>query len=145
MYTNLSQLLRITFGIMLAALLFVPFGVFYSRAEPYLIGFLFGFSLPVGYVSLLCGILLIFYPKLAFSKRISLESFMVSIGLSLILAFLVFPPKLLINLFTGSNFSANQIDIDFPMGNAAVWGLSLLSISSGLSIKLAKRTSKKES
>lgn len=65
------QLLRLIFGAMLVTLLFVPFGAYHTRTEPYVLGLLFGFNLPVGYIALLCGILLILYPKLAISKKIA--------------------------------------------------------------------------
>lgn len=63
---------------------------------------------------------------------------MVLIGFSLLFSFLVCPTKQLINLFSGTHFNADQIDIDHSVGNAAVWALSLLSISSGCDIKIAK-------
>jgi hypothetical protein len=130
----MAQLIRLSYGCILAVLLFVPFGVYHSTVEPYITGFLFGYNLPVGYVSLLLGAIVIFYPKIAISKRVSLQSFMPLIGLALIVSFLLSPKDAFINLFNGANFSPSQIDVDFPIGNALVWGMSLLSISAGLAI-----------
>jgi hypothetical protein len=126
------QLLRLAYGVMLGALLFTPFGVYHSRVEPYIIGYLWGYNLPVGYVGVLLGILAVLYPRLNALRRLRFSSFMPFIGLFLLLSFFFSPKDYFINLIHGTNFSPAEIDVDFAVGNSAVLGLSLLSIAFGL-------------
>ena len=126
------QFLRLTYGVMLGALLVTPFGAYHSISEPYITGHLWGYHLPIGYVGLLLGILAVGYPKLAFLKNRNFGSLMVLIGLLLLLSFVLSPKEYFINLIHGTNFSSSQIDVDIPVGNSAVWGLSLLSTALGL-------------
>jgi hypothetical protein len=126
------QLLRLAYGIMLGALLFTPFGVYHSRVEPYIIGYLWGYNLPIGYIGVLLGILTVLYPRLNALRRLRFSSFMPFIGLFLLLSFLFSPKDYFINLIHGTNFSPAEIDVDFAVGNSAVLGLSLLSIAFGL-------------
>jgi MFS family permease len=131
-HTMRLQLLRVAYGVMLGALLVTPFGVYHSRAEPYITGYLWGYHLPVGYVGLLLGIVAMLYPRLHALKRLRFSAFLLFIGLSLFLTFLISPKDYFINLMNGTNFSPAQIDIDFALGNPAVLGLALLSIAFGL-------------
>ncbi len=133
------QLLRSVYGIMLAALLVTPFGVYHSRVEPYVAGFLWGYHLPVGYIGLLLGVMVILYPRLDMFRRLRLSSFMPFIGLALLLSLLVFPSDSLINLIHGTSFSSAQIDLDYPVGRIAVLALSLLSIIIGAVSSLLPR------
>jgi hypothetical protein len=55
------QLLQVAYGVMLGALLFTPFGVYHSRVEPYITGYLWGYHLPVGYVGVLLGMVAVLY------------------------------------------------------------------------------------
>jgi hypothetical protein len=126
------QLLRLAYGVMLGALLFTPFGVYHSRVEPYITGYLWGYNLPIGYVGLLFGITVVLYPRFNALRRLRFSSFMPFIGLFLLLSFFVSPKDYFINLIHGTNFSSVQIDVDFAVGNSAVLGLSLLSIAFGL-------------
>jgi MFS family permease len=126
------QLLRLAYGVMLGALLVTPFGVYHSRVEPYITGYLWGYNLPVGYVGLLLGMVAVLYPRLHALRRLRFSAFMLFIGLSLFLTFLFSPKDYLINLLHGTNFSPAQIDVDFVLGNSAVLGLSILSIVLGL-------------
>ena len=86
------QLLRLTYGVMLSALLVMPFGAYHSRVEPYIIGFLWGYHLPIGYVGLLLGIVVVLYPRLNKLRSLRFSSFMPFIGLFLLL-FFFFSPK----------------------------------------------------
>lgn len=126
------QLLRVAYGVMLGALLFIPFGVYHSRVEPYITGYLWGYNLPVGYIGLLLGAAVILYPRLHALRRLRLNAFLSLIGLSLFLTFLFSPKDYFINIINGTNFSPAQIDVDFAVGNSAVLGLSILSIAFGL-------------
>jgi MFS family permease len=126
------QLLRLAYGVMLGALLFTPFGVYHSRVEPYITGYLLGYNLPIGYVGVLLGIVAVLYPRLNALRRLSFSSFMPFIGLFLLFSFFFSPKDYFINLIHGTNFSSVQIDVDFALGNSAVLGLSLLSIVVGL-------------
>ena len=125
------QLLRVAYGVMLGALLFIPFGVYHSRVEPYITGYLWGYNLPVGYVGLLLGVVAILYPRLDALRRLKFSAFLLFIGLSLFLTFLFSPGDYFINLFNGTNFSSAQIDVDFAVGNSAVLYLALLSMVVG--------------
>ena len=137
------QLLRLVYGVILGALLVTPFGVYHSRSEPYIIGSLWGYHLPIGYVGLLLGLLVVLYPRLSTLRSLKFSSLMIFIGLSLLLSFLFFPKDYFINLLHGTSFSSSQIDVDFSLGNSAVLGLSLLSIIFGL-ISVFTRYPKKE-
>ena len=126
------QLLRLVYGVMLSALLVTPFGVYHSRSEPYITGSLWGYHLPIGYVGLLLGIVVVLYPRLNALRSLRLSSLMPFIGLFLLLSFYFSPNYYFINLLHGTSFSSFQIDVDFPLGNLAVLWLSLLSIALGL-------------
>jgi len=121
---------------MLFAILFTPFGVYHSRSEPYIIGNLWGYDLPIGYIGLASGLLVILYQKIDFLKKSKFGSIMIIIGIFLLLSFLFSPKDFFINLLNGTSFSAGQIDIDSPVGNSAVWGLSLFSIITGLLLRI---------
>jgi hypothetical protein len=135
------QLVRLVYGVMLGALLVMPFGVYHSTAEPYIVGSLWGYYLPVGYIGLLLCMVVIFYPKFSTLRSIRFGALMVIIGLSLLLTFIFSPIDYFINLLHSTSFSAGQIDVDFIVGNSAVLGLSLLSIVVGLASLLQKRGS----
>jgi hypothetical protein len=126
------QLLRLAYGVILGALLVTPFGAYHSRVEPYIIGYLWGYHLPIGYVGLLLGIAVVLYPRLNKLRSLRFSSFMPFIGLFLLLSIFFSPKYYFINLIHGTNFSPWQIDVDFPVGNSAVLGLSILSIVFGL-------------
>src|SRR3990172_12159618 len=128
------KVLRVAYGLLLVAVLFVPFGAYHSRVEPYLIGFLWGYQLPVGYVALVSGLLVILYPKLT-ALRGRLDFLVVAIGLVLLLSFMLSPKDFFINLLHGTSFSSAQIDVDSPVGNILVWGLSLLSLALGFVLR----------
>jgi hypothetical protein len=126
------QLLRLAYGVMLGALLVTPFGVYHSRVEPYIMGYLWGYNLPIGYIGVLLGIAVFLYPRLNALRSLRFSLFMPCIGLFLLLTFFFSPKDYFINLFNATNFSSVQIDVDFAVGNSAVLGLSLLSIAFGL-------------
>jgi hypothetical protein len=128
------KVLRVAYGLLLVAVLFVPFGAYHSRVEPYISGFLWGYQLPVGYVALVSGLLVILYPRLNMLKG-RLDFLVVAIGLFLLLSFILFPKEFFINLLHGTSFSAAQIDVDSPVGNVVVWGLSLLSLALGFVLR----------
>ena len=132
------QPLRLVYGLMLFAILFTPFGVYHSRSEPYIIGNLWGYDLPIGYIGLASGLLVILYQKIDFLKKSKFGSIMIIIGIFLLLSFLFSPKDFFINLLNGTSFSAGQIDIDSPVGNSAVWGLSLFSIITGLLLRIKR-------
>jgi hypothetical protein len=125
-----STVLRLVYGVMLAVLLVTPFGVYHSRVEPYVTGALWGYQLPVGYIGLLLGITAVLYPVKLRSRKFSL--LLAFTGLALLASFIFAPKDYLINLFNGTSFSPNQIDIDFSLGNLAVLVLSLASLFAGV-------------
>jgi hypothetical protein len=129
------QLLRLAYGVILVALLITPFGVYHSRVEPYILGSLWGYHLPIGYAGLASGTLVIFWPKLSVSKKLRFGWLMALIGLFLLLSFIFTPKDYFINLIHGTSFESGQIDADYPVGNSIVLGLSLLSIVLGLMVR----------
>ena len=130
------QFLRLAYGAMLVAMLFIPFGVYHSTSEPYIEGFLWGYHLPLGYVGLLSGVVVILYPMLTMPRRLRFGSLMMLIGLFLLLSFFFSPKDYFINVLHGTSFNSGQIDVDYPVGNSVVWGLSLLSIVIGLALRI---------
>jgi hypothetical protein len=129
------QTLRLVYGLLLAAILFIPFGVYHSLLEPYIIGYLWGYDLPIGYVGLTLGLLVVLSQKIDFVKALKFGSVMMVIGIFLILTFLFQPKDFFINLFHGTSFSPGQIDIDYQIGNSAVLGISLFSIITGFLLR----------
>ncbi len=139
------ELVRLAYGVMLGALLVTPFGVYHSRSEPYITGYLWGYDLPIGYIGLLLGVVMVLYPRVSPLKSLKFSSLMPIIGLFLLLTLIFSPNYYFINLQHGTNFSAGQIDIDFQLGNSAVVIFSLLSIALGLASATILRYSKKTS
>ena len=137
------SLLRLSGGLLLAAIFFAPFGVYHSVSEPYISGYLWGFNLPVGYVALLTGALVILYPRLTFSKKFSLGSFLMLMGFCLFLSLVFSSQDYFINLINSTSFGFNQIDVDFPIGNSIVWAVSIFSVTLGFVIR-SKRPLRKE-
>lgn len=127
-HLNGLQLVQLAYGVMLGSLLIMPFGVYHSTAEPYIVGSLWGYYLPIGYVGLLIGIMVVLYPRLSTLRSLRFSALMLIIGLSLLLTFIFSPTDYFINLLHGTSFSPSQIDVDFIVGNSAVLGLSILSI-----------------
>lgn len=142
-HLNRLQFVRLAYGIMLGALLVTPFGIYHSISQPYITGYLWGYDLPIGYIGLLLGILIILYPRVSSVRSLRFSSLMPIIGLFLLLTLIFSPNYYFINLQHGTNFSAGQIDIDFQLGNSAVVIFSLLSIALGLASATILQYSKK--
>ena len=123
---------------MLVMLLFVPFGAYYSRVEPYIIGYLWGYHLPVGYAGLIAGIMVVLYSKLALVRKLRFGSIMIVVELFLFLSFFFWPKVYSINLLQNTRFDGTQVDIDSSIGNSVVWGLSLISIIVGLLLSMKR-------
>ena len=136
--------LRLAYGLALAAILFAPFGVYHSRVEPYTVGSLWGFHLPVGYVALALGILVIFFPEKILARNYSFGATMVVIGLLLLLSLYLFSKEYSINLMHGTSFSRSQIDIDYPIGNPVTLFLALFSIIAGLTARMSAIVKRKD-
>jgi hypothetical protein len=139
---HMVQTLRVIYGFVLVAMLFIPFGVYHSLSEPYIIGNLWGYILPIGYVGLMSGLLAILYQKIEFMRGFKFGSVMIFIGIVLLVSFLFLPREFFINLLHGISFSAGQIDIDAPVGNSVALGLSLFSITAGLLLRIIRSNSK---
>lgn len=131
------QFARLFYGVMLGALLIMPFGVYHSRVEPYIIGSLWGYNLPIGYIGLMLGILVIFFPKTALSRKSSLGVAMVIIGLLLIGSVYLVPRESFINWINGTSFSGSQIDIDYAVGNAVTLFIGMASIIAGIMSRIS--------
>ena len=128
------QFLRLAYGAVLIAVLFVPFGLYHTMAEPYVSGALWGFMLPVGYVAAASGVTVILYSRSTLLKRLGFGYLLMVIGVSLLLSLLLFPRELSISLLYGTN----MIDMDYSTFTGAVFWLSLLSIAAGIAIKVTK-------
>jgi hypothetical protein len=128
------KVLRVVYGTLLVAVLFVPFGTYHSTVEPYVTGTLWGYQLPVGYVGLVAGLAVLFSPKLQLLKG-RLDFAVVTIGLVLLLSMLLSSREFFINLVNGTNFTTTQLNVDSSVGNLVVWGLSLLSLALGFLIR----------
>jgi hypothetical membrane protein len=127
------RVFRVIYGLLLVAVLLIPIGVYHSRTEPYIVGSLWGFQLPVGYVALVSGLAVILHPRLSVMKG-RLDFLIVAIGLVLLLS-LSIPKEFTINLLNSTSFSTAQIDVDSSAGNVVVWGLSLFSLIIGFFLK----------
>ncbi len=113
---------------MLIAVLFVPFGIYNTMAEPYVSGALWGFMLPVGYVAAASGVVVILYPRSTLLKKLGFGYLMTLIGVFILLSVLLFPRELAISLLYGTN----MIDIDYSTFTGATVWLSVISIVAGL-------------
>ena len=128
------QILRLAYGAVLFAVLFLPFGLYNTMAEPYVSGALWGFMLPVGYIAAASGLAIIFYPRSKLLRKLGLGYLVMAVGVSLLLSLLLYPRELTINLLHGTN----MIDIDYSTFTGAVFWLSLLSIVAGIAIKMTR-------
>ena len=137
-------LIRLAYGVMLIAVLFVPFGVYHSRTEPYVAGALWGFLLPVGYIAAASGITVILYPRSTLLRKLRFGYLLMLIGSLMLLSLWAFPSKFFINLIHGTSFSYGWIDIDYAIGNAVVFWLSLLSFMAGIAV-IAKHRVQRQS
>ncbi len=126
------QFVRYVYGLMLSGLLFTPFLFYHSLAEPYIMGTLWGYQLPIGYVGFLLGILAIAYPRFTMLKNLRFSTLMAIAGLSLLVALILTPSDYLINLLNGTSFTPSQMDIEASLGSIAVVWVSFLSITVGL-------------
>ena len=123
-------LARLAYGSMLIAVLFVPFGIYNTMAEPYVSGALWGFMLPVGYVAAASGVAVILYPRSTLLKKLGFGYLMTLIGVIMLLSVLMFPRELAISLIYGTS----MIDIDYSIFTGATVWLSVLNIVAGLVI-----------
>jgi hypothetical protein len=128
------QILRLAYGALLIAVLFVPFGLYHTMAEPYVSGTIWGFMLPIGYVAAASGIAVIFYLRSKWLKKLGFGYLLTLIGISMVLSLWLYPRTLSISLIYGTN----MIDIDYSMFSGAVFWLSLLSMAAGITIKIAR-------
>jgi hypothetical protein len=124
------RLLRWAYGGFLIAVLFVPFGVFHTMVEPYVVGALWGLMLPVGYVSAASGVALILYSRSKSLKNLGLGYLLMLSGALMLLSAL-FPRELSISLLYGTN----AVDMEYSIFNGTVVWLALINIAAGLVIK----------
>jgi hypothetical protein len=142
-FAKITAVMRMVYGLALMAILFTPFGVYHSRVEPYIVGSLWGYSLPIGYIGLAVGIIAILFPKTILARKTSFGIAMVAIGVLLIGSLYLVPREPFINWINGTNFSSSQIDIDFAVGNAITLFIGLFSIITGLTSRISVHFSKK--
>lgn len=136
-FAKITVVMRLVYGLALIAILFTPFGVYHSVAEPYIVGSLWGYSLPIGYIGLALGIIAILFPKTILTKKTSFGLAMAAIGVVLIGSLFLVPREPFINWINGTNFSSSQIDVDFAAGNAITLLIGLASIIAGLTSRIS--------
>jgi hypothetical protein len=128
--------LRFLYGAALIAVLFAPFGIYHSFSEASVMGTLWGYHLPIGYLGLALGLAVMAYPRAGLTKKLSFASFMVITGFLLIATALLTPEEYFVSLIHGGNTNPAMIDIDYPIGNWLVWGLTLFSVTAGLLLRI---------
>jgi hypothetical protein len=141
---KITLAMRLAYGMALIAVLFTPFGVYHSRVEPYIVGSLWGYNLPIGYIGLALGMLMLLFPKTILAKKASLGVALVVTGFFLIGSLYLIPKESFINWINGTNFSGSQIDVDFAIGNAITLFMGLFSIIAGIVARLSAHTLKKK-
>lgn len=129
------QILRLAYGAILIAVLFLPFGLYNTMAEPYASGVVWGFMLPVGYIAAASGVAVIFYPRSKLLRRLGFGYLLIAAGASLLFSLWLYPRELSISLLHGTN----MIDIDYSTFTGAVFWLSLLSLAAGIAIRMRER------
>ena len=129
-----------SYGVALALVLLAPFGVYHSIVQPYILGWLWGYYLPIGFIGLAFGILVVLYPKLTFIRtRLRLNSLMIIVGILLLVSAYLTPETYFVNMLHGTNFSYGQIDFDYPFGYLVVLTLALFSIAGGTVMRMQRR------
>ena len=68
------------------------------QSRTYIIGYLWGYHLPVGYAGFIAGIMVVLYSKLALVRKLRFGSIMIVVGLFLFLSFFFWPKVYSINL-----------------------------------------------
>jgi hypothetical protein len=119
--------LRFIYGPALIAVMTAPFGVYHSLSEARIMGTLWGYHLPIGYLGLALGLLVMAYPHTGLAKKASFAALMTSIGFIFMITILLTPEEYFVSLIHQTNPETAMIDIDYPIGNSIVWGLSLLA------------------
>jgi hypothetical protein len=141
-HKRIVLILRLVYGLALIAPLFIPFVFYFSRAEPCVMGNLWGYQLPVGYIGLLLGLLVILAPKNILARRPSFGTAMVVIGLLLIISDFLSPHEYVINVIHGTSFSGGAIDIEYPIGHVVTLYLGLFGIVAGITPNMLVRIPK---
>ena len=114
----------------------MQYGVYHSFSEASVMGILWGYHLPIGYLGFALGLLVMAYPKTRLTKKLSFPSLMIAIGFLLIFTNILMPKEFFINLIHQSNSNPALIDIDYPVGNLLVWVLTLFSIMAGAMLRI---------
>ena len=131
---TVPQILRLAYGAVLIAVLFLPFGLYNTMTEPYISGVVWGFMLPVGYIAAVSGVAVIFYPRSRLLRRLGFGCLLIVVGVLLLLSLGLYPRELSISLLHGTN----MIDLDYSTFTGAVFWLSLLSVIAGITIKMTR-------
>ena len=142
-FAKITMAMRLVYGMALVAVLFTPFGVYHSRVEPYIVGSLWGYNLPIGYMGLALGIIAILFPRTILARKSSFGIAMVAIGVLLIGSLYLVPREPFINWINGTNFNSSQIDIDFAVGNAVTLLIGIFGIIAGVATKISIRSLRK--
>lgn len=124
------SILRLAYGAVLIAVLFVPFGV-YHTGFPYVTGVLWGFMLPIGYVSAASGAMMILYSRSDSLKRLGFGNLLLLSGAVMFFALVAFPNELFSELLRVVNLGADWVNVNFPVVSNAVWILSFVSVLAG--------------
>jgi len=130
--------LRFIYGAALIAVMIAPFGIYHSLSEARIMGTLWGYHLPIGYLGLALGLLVMAYPHTGLTKKVSFAALMTSIGFLFMITILLTPEEYFVSLIHQANPETAMIDIDYPIGNSLVWGLSLFSVTTGLLLRIRR-------
>jgi hypothetical protein len=101
--------LRLTLGVLFASFLFLPWGVYHSLMEPYIVNYLYGYKLPFGYVSFIFGLLLVLYSKIKLNKVVRMDSLLIIGGFATLLP-LTPPSEYFISLWHKVSYTAWDIE-----------------------------------
>ena len=128
------KILRLAYGAVLIAVLFLPFGLYNTMSEPYVSGVVWGFMLSIGYIAATSGVAVISYPKWKLLKRLGFSYLLIAVGVSMLLSLWLYPRELSISLLHGTN----MIDTDYSTFTGAVFWLSILSAVAGTAIEITR-------
>jgi hypothetical protein len=106
---NVIETLALFLGTIFASFLFLPWGTYHSIIEPYIADYLYGYKLPFGWVSFVCGLLIVLHQKTRLSGIMELDSFMMAGGLAILISLLL-PRGYFINLWHGVNHVAWDVE-----------------------------------
>jgi hypothetical protein len=133
---KIALALRLVYGMALIALLFTPFAFYFSRVEPYFMGYIWGYQLTTGYIGLVLGMLVILAPK-TIGRKLNFGTIMMIIGICLFASSYFTSYDYFVNVIHGTNLAGGAIDVEYPMGHIVTVYLALFSIIAGIVTRIS--------